>query len=228
MNVVTTLLAKAMKVYRIEGPGALLRRGLAFALGQVFRYERYCLCAHFLDGERGTDAPVLAPGISDLKHMIVFGNEEADRLEAEGYEFRSCALNGRERLEKGAAALCVFAGHELVNIVWIAMSQEARRSLGEPPYEVDFSKHEVAVGGGWTNPRYRRMGLRVYGHAVGSQFLQANGVLTSRYAIARRNTTALSSTARVGVHVYGEGRYLRILWWESWKERPLALESAER
>jgi hypothetical protein len=83
------------------------------------------------------------PKIDDFALKIVSTNEEADELEAQGLEFRSQVLNARKRLDKGAIAFCIFVGKELANVSWVAMTLEAKNSLGQPPFRVDFSNNEA-------------------------------------------------------------------------------------
>jgi len=84
MNVVTTLLAKARKVYLSEGPGALLRRGLAFVLGQVFRYERYYLYVNDGSRVRAMEPTGIVPRVGNMTFRVIRSNEEAEDVEAQG------------------------------------------------------------------------------------------------------------------------------------------------
>ena len=87
---------------------------------------------------------------------------------------------------------------------------------------VDFSKGEGCRGDVWTNPRFRRLGLHAYGNFKRLEFMLDKGLVISRGAIAKSNTVALGTNKRLDAEVYAEGRYRRVLWWRSWREKPLA------
>ncbi|MCK4723818.1 MAG: hypothetical protein KAT75_10955, partial [Dehalococcoidia bacterium] len=158
---------------------------------------------------------------------IISTNQEADELEAGGLEFRSHVPNGRERLDKGVVAFCAFAGLELAGISWVSVSQQAKDALPEPPYRVDFSKNEACVGDAWTNPKYRRMSLGVYRAFRTHRFMLEHGVVVKRIAFRRGSVWPEILAARIYRTRYAEGRYLRILWWKSWKEKPLTPDSCK-
>jgi len=216
------LLRTGKEILRTEGPVSLARRACDLASASFFERQTYDLYAHYPPNDRTLSEARPVSGLAHLRHEIVTTNQQADDLEVEGLEFRSSVNNARKRLDRGAVASCVFAGSELANVVWVAPTQRAKDSLNEPPFKVDFSKNEVWVGDGWTNPKYRRRGLRVYGHLKGTQFLLSRGITVSRYAIAKRNTASQMSTRKVDVHRYAEGRYVRLLRWKFCREIPLS------
>ena len=227
MDRLTTLSRRANHIYETGGIVALLRHAFSFLAYCLFQYRTYYLYAHYPHSHDGLPEAACMPQIEHLSYRTISTDREADLLEADGFEFRSHCADSREKLDKGAVALCIFISRELANVVWVATTQQAKDSLKQPPFKVDFSKNEVCVGNGWTNPKYRRMGLRVYGHLKGSQFLLDRGIAVSRYAIAKGNFAARMSTEKVELHPYAEGRYLRILWWKSWKEKPLTADSSK-
>ena len=164
-----------------------------------------------------------APRIDHTKLKIVGANDEADQLEAEGFEFRSHFPNATRMLDSGAIAFCIFSGSELANIGWVALSQRAMDSLPDPPFKVDFANNEACGGAIWTSPEYRRNGFRLYNRYKRFEFLLEKGFLVNRSAIAKRNVVAQSGYRKFPpTRTYGEDRYLRVLWWKSWRERPLA------
>jgi len=227
MSGTASLFKRAKHICQAEGIVVLLRCVFSFLAYCLFQYRTYYLYAHYPHNDDGLPEAALMPQIEHLSYRTISTDREADLLEADGFEFRSHCADSRERLEKGAVALCIFISLELANVVWVATTQQAKDSLKQPPFKVDFSKNEVCVGNGWSNPKYRRMGLRVYGHLKGSHFLLDKGIAVSRYAIAKGNFAARMSTEKVDLHPYAEGRYLRILWWKSWRERPLSVEEQE-
>jgi len=218
---ITKLFRRAKRIYQNEGLISLIRRAFAFVVGWFFQYRTDYLYEQPLEDIRKLNEADFMPRIDNFTLKVVSTNQEADELEADGLEFRSCALNVRERLDKGAVAFCTFVGQELVHMGWAAMTQQAKDTLPEPPYKVDFSNKEGCGAAIWTNPKYRRMGLRTYNLFKRYEFLLNNGRVISRSAIAKRNTASQKGHEKFGTRIYAEGRYLRILWWTFWKEKPL-------
>jgi hypothetical protein len=215
---------KARRVYQTGGLRRLLMGGPRFLAYCVFEYRSYWLYAEPTGNTAALDDDHFLPEIDDFRFEIVSSNQKADDLEADGFEFRSHVPNSRERLDKGAVAFCAFAGRELVSTNWVAMSQQAKDSLPEPPYRVDFSANEACVGDGWSNPAYRRMNLGVYRAFRTHRYMLEHGVVVKRIAFRKGSVWPEILAARIHRTRYGEGRYLRILWWKSWRERPLSTE----
>jgi len=220
-----SLFSQGKHIYQNEGSVSLLKRGLAFASSLIFEYQTYYLYMEPLEGLRLPNEVDVRPEVEGLTFRIVTTNREADELEADGFEFRSQVVNAREKLDKGATAFCIFVGRELAHIGWVALSQEAMDSLGAPPYKVDFSDHEAYDGGIWTKPKYRRMGIHVYETLKRLEFAQHKGTRTRRYVIASDNVAIQKGRILRGTlplpGPHAEGRLLRILWWKSWREKPL-------
>ncbi|MBE9500915.1 MAG: hypothetical protein IMY87_00580 [Chloroflexi bacterium] len=161
------------------------------------------------------------PKIKNFTCKIVSTNQEADELAAEGFEFRSQVTGATEKLDKGAVALCIFVEKELGHICWFAFTEEAKKMVDLLPYKVDFANNEACVGGAWTSQEYRRIGLNKYRSFKDSQFLTNRGIVTARYSIASTNIASQRSLDKFTNKKYAEARYLRILGWKSWKEKPL-------
>ena len=221
MNRLSPLLIRAKQIFQTEGPLALVRRGFPFVVGSFFQYQTYYLYEQDTANIIDYDEADYVPRIDGLALKLVCTNEEAEELEAEGFEFRSQVMNARERLGKGAIAQCFFVGRELVNMSWTALNQQAKDTLHEPPYEVDFLNAEACGGDVWTKPEYRRMGIRSYSRVKRMQFLLDNGIATNRSAVRKWNVASQRGSAKFNANIYAEARYLKILWWKSWNEKPL-------
>jgi len=215
------LLRRANQILQIEGLVPLVRRGFSFVAGRIFRYETYYLYEYATENVQKLNEADYMPRIDDFTLKVVSSNQESDRLETEGLEFRSQVANARKRLEKGAVAFCIFAGSELISITWCALTQKAKDSFYEPPYNVEFSKGEACGGNGWTHPQYRHMGLLMYIGFKTREFLMENGITKYRSAWPKENIASLKSYAKFGPKRIAEARYLKILWWKWWKEKPL-------
>ena len=143
----SVLLGKARQIYKAEGVVPLLRKVAAFLAYCMFEYRSYWLYAESIASYADLNEADFMPRIEGVTFYIISSNEEADELEAQGFPFRSQVANARRSLEKGATAFCIFVGQELASIAWHAPNRDAQRSLGEPPYPVDFEKDEICSGG---------------------------------------------------------------------------------
>ena len=220
MSTPTELLKRVKEILQTEGVISLVRRGLPFLVERFFKYQRLYLIQHDLSQEKYKSD--ILPRMAKFTFKMISTNEEADELEADSLRFRSYVAKAREKLEAGAIAFCIFVEQELACICWVAMTQRAKDALAEPPYRVDFSNNEACHGGWWTNPKYRGMGLGPFCSVKSLQFLMDGGKVLCRGSVSRHNVASLSAAAKTWVKPHAEARHLRILWWESWKEKPLA------
>jgi len=223
----TGLSKRAKRIYHSEGLAPLLRRGFAFLMYRLFEYRVYYVYRHSTDSVLEVNEADVLPAIGGITFHLVSSNEEADRLEAEGLEFRSCVWNAREALDRGAVALCTFVDGEPAHIGWVIMTEKARGAFFEPPCKVDFGAGEAMRTGIWTNPKYRGLGLHRWNTFKRMQFMRERGIRISRGAIVKQNVIAQKAHAPYGPTPYAEGRHLRILSWNSWRERPLTTERQE-
>ena len=219
------LFTVAKHIFQREGLLPLLGRGFAFLTGYFFWYEAYYLYQIDISEvlKQNSEADLL-PEIRDLTLKIVSTNEQADELAQQGFEFRSQVINARKRLDKGAVALCIFAGREFASIGWITLTQQAKDSLNELPLRIDFSNKEACTGGVMTNSKYREMGLMRYGYFKRLQFLKEKGRLIDRSAVAKSNVASQMAVAKLSGGIYAEARFIKLLWWKFWREKPLATE----
>lgn len=213
----------AKHIFQTEGVPPLLRRGFAFLISHFFQYETYYLYEIDIPKVlKKTKETNLLPKIQDFILKIVYTNEQADELDREGFEFRSQLINARKKLDKGAIAFCIFVGHELASIGWITLNNAAKDSLIDLPLQVDFPHREVCTGGAVTNPKYRNRGLMRYNYFKRLELLEENGWRKDRAAVAKSNIAAQAGVARIGgVNIYAEARFLELLCWKFWREKPL-------
>ena len=45
--------------------------------------------------------------------------------------------------------------------------------------------------------------------------------------VEKGNLASLKGLPKAGGRIYGEGLYLKILWWKSWKEKPIMQEASQ-
>ena len=192
---------------------------------RIYYCQTHYLSGHTAEEIRQMDEAARTPALDGLTLKVVQSNEEADDLEAHGLEFRTYSpdFDAYNALQKRVTAFCIFIGRDLASIAWAATTETAMRSLGEPPLHVDFSNNEACTGRAWTNPKYRSKGLHLYNNLKRRQFLVDQGIVMVRDAISKENFARPKTNPNYTPNIYAEGRYRRILWWRSWKERPLAL-----
>jgi len=228
MNVATrrasVLFAGARSIYKHEGLIPLLRKGFTFLANHLFWHRTYDIYERTIENIENLNEADFLPKIDGFTSKIISTNEEANKLEADGFDFSLWPLGYRDALDKGAVAFCIFVGRELANICWVYLTDEAKESMGHPPYKVDFSNGEACPGGMTTNPKYRGMGLATYCHVKRCQFLREKGKIVSRTVADTNNVVSRRIAAKFGLKLCAEGRHLRILWWQSWKEKPLDLQ----
>jgi RimJ/RimL family protein N-acetyltransferase len=220
VNTLVAILQRARDILRTEGLKPLLTRSLAFVGAQLFDWRDCYLYEYTLKERNEAD---FLPEIRDFTFKIVSSNEEADRLaETIGSDFRRRFVRARSMLDKGAIAFCVFIKGEIAHIGWVALSEEAHKAVDNLPYKVDFANHEACTGGTMTIPQYRGKGLMAYGYFKRFEFLKEKGILVSRNAVDKSNIASQKAHAKLGPTVRAEAKYLRLLRWRFWKERPLA------
>ncbi|MCX6654510.1 MAG: hypothetical protein NTY03_05235, partial [Candidatus Bathyarchaeota archaeon] len=190
-------------------------------------YKNYAICylyevdiTDILEGLKGKTVADFAPGLQNLICRAVFSNQDADAMEDAGLEFRSYNSSYRKWLEKGAVAYCIFIDKEFAHIVWAAMNEEAKQMIDPIPYKVNFANNEVCISEIWTNLKYRAKGLLLYSLFMGLQILKEMGKSKCRVCIPVNRTVTQKAATVFGSRVYAEGRYLRILWWKFWREKP--------
>jgi len=159
------------------------------------------------------------PKIQDFAFEIIPTSQRLKELVAQGCDFGIHIIGAEEKLNNGAIMSCVFVGKELACIHWAAATQKTMNILTEIPYKIDFSNSEAYLGWSETNPKYRRLLLSRYNYSEERKFLASIEKTIGRTRVAKSNLASLKGLPKAGGRVYGEGRYLKILWWKSWKEK---------
>ncbi|MBW2180906.1 MAG: hypothetical protein JRG81_11145 [Deltaproteobacteria bacterium] len=203
-----------------EGLASLFKRASMYLIHKFFIYETYYLIENSIK-EMETDPDDFVPDIPNLTYRFVKTNQEADKVAIELSDFRLSHHNARDRLDKGAVALCIFIGTDLAYIVWAATTEDAKKTFNDIPFNVNFENKAVVPGGESTTPKYRRKGLSTYGHLLIDRFLKDMGANKKHAAISKSNLISLRSKADFGNRVYAKGRHIKILGWKLWKETPI-------
>jgi len=219
IGTLVAMLKRAKDILKTEGLRPLLTRSFALVSAWFLEYGDYYLYEYTLKERNEAD---YLPEIQDFTFKIVISNKEADKLaEAIGSDFRRRFVRARNMLDKGAIAFCVFVKGEIAHIGWVTLSEKAHKAVDNLPYKVDFLNHEACTGGTQTIPQYRSKGLMAYCYFKRFEFLRGKGIVVSRNAVVKSNIASQKAHAKLSPRVYAEARYLRLLWWRFWKEKPL-------
>ena len=207
-----------------EGLFAFFVKGVRFLRRCVFIHERYDMY------ELTLNEPMKFEPTSKIQNPvfeIILTSQGFKELVAKGFEFGIHGFGAREKLVNGAIMSCVFVGKELACVNWAATTQEAMNVQIKIPYKVDFSNSEVYLGWVETNPKYRRLGLSIYAILYLKFKLKTMGKTTGKCIVGKGNLASQKRIIKVGGKLYGKGRYLKILWWKSWKEKPIMQEAGQ-
>jgi hypothetical protein len=209
------LYQRAKYILRSEGWRAFLRQGFSFVRSLFLSYGNYYIYEKNLDpaGEEIKFEPKI-----DCTPKVIAKPDEFDRIADQGYDFK--AMDFRRKLEKGALAFCLFVGQELASVTWVARSKEAKKEIDYLPFKVNFEAGEVCSGASFTDPAYRGRGLLVHTYSYIFRYLASNAILKDRFSIEVSNIASQRAHAKFNPVVTGKGRYLKVFWWEFWREHP--------
>jgi len=212
--------------YILQKKGLLpfVMEGVRFLSKSVFVYKRYYTYELPLNGPMQFEP---APRIQNFVFEIVPTNQRLDELAAQGFDFGIHGIRARDKLDKGALMFCIFIGKELACIHWAATTPEAMDMIFRIPYKVDFLNGEVYIGWSETTPKYKRLGLSQYLIAEKLKLFATMGKTTGKWTVVKSNRASQRLTIKIGGRIYGEGSYLKILWWSSWKERSVIQQGGQ-
>ena len=161
--------------------------------------------------ENRLDGPSIAHKLDNLTLRLISTSEEFHQLLAEGFDFSSDPdiQLYRKRLNRGAVAFCAFVDKELAHATWAATSRRAKGDFH--PYPVEHG-HTACVGATSTAPKYRRKGINVYVHSEIFRYIREKGLSKAVIAINKDNIAAQNSQAKLGSTRWGEGYYIRLLY----------------
>jgi hypothetical protein len=217
------LVERGRNILREEGLLVLAKRVFLFVLRSLksffFSHGNYYIYEKTLDTNANEAGFTLK--IPDCTLKIIWAPKQLDELIAEGFDFGSYTINITRRLRKGAVAFCAFVERDLAHVTYVATSAEAKRGIDYLPFRVNFEGGEVCSGGSFTDPVYRGKGLLSYVYFHIFRYLAGNGVLKDKFTIEVNNIASQKAHAKFNPTIKGVGSYLKILWWEFWKEKPI-------
>ncbi len=226
LSLISEKLTIAEKIRLDNGLSALVIAGLRFFVKPFYARDLYYLYEKPLDlSEIEAKIAKNHSGINipDLNFKVVTSNQEALRLEDEGFIFRSCPTDFNlkhthytQLLDYGMIAFCTFVGNEFAAISWIIPSQKAQERMKAPPLKVNYSS-EVFVMGIWCHPKYRGQGIHSYTSNHRDLFLARLGTRRLRGATVYKKTIQ-AIVESMGSRQCGRANYTKILFWRFWKE----------
>ena len=211
-------IAKANRTFHNKGLRTFIRDSVAYVLRHLYYRNTVYLYEHPMI-ER--DEKKYLPRIDNYFVHIVYSNQQADELEAQGFEFRSFHVRAGKNLNKGAIAFCIFNEHKkIMHIGWLAMDQKAKKAIDPIPYRVDF-RNQACTSGTLTAPEFRNMGLMAYGYWLRLNYLKEHGIKASRNSIETDNAASIKVHSRFEPRVYAKLFLLKILGIRFRKEVPV-------
>lgn len=200
-----------------EGLPSFVRRAFLFVVRPFFTYGNYYI--YEKDLSRYEEVIKFKPKVPNCIIKVVCTLGDLDKLAAEGYDLK--VMDFRPKLEKDALAFCLFVGRKLAHITWVAPNQGAKREIDYLPYKINFEAGEVCSGASFTDPAYRRRGFLSHTYSYIFAYLVKKGVVKDRFTIEVNNVASQKAHAKFTPTIIGIGRYLKILRWQSWKEKPM-------
>jgi len=144
---------------------------------------------------------------------------EMESLITKGYDFKK--INFQDKLMKGSIAFCAFINKELAHVTWAATDEKSKREIDPLPFKVRFQEQEACSGASFTDIRFRNKGLLSFVYMHIFIYLTNKKITKDKFTINVNNISSQKAHAKFQPVIVGKGKYLKILWWENWKEEPL-------
>ena len=203
------LLRRAVDVWRTDGFASMVTRGTETARSLLFQWETFYFYEHSIEERNPAD---FKPRIENTTVRIVRTIEDAEELAvATGCNLLRRFVGTRRRLQNGAIAICVFVDGEAAHIGWVALSEEAKKTLDAQRYKVNFANNEASTGGNETVPKFQGKGLMTYGYYLRFEFLRERGIKVSRNAVEKGNMASQKVHSKFGPKIYAEAHSLEVL-----------------
>ena len=216
MNNIKVIFMRGRDILKSEGLTTLIQR----LIGRyIFQYRTYFLYERTLIERNEAD---YLPKLKNYTVKIISSNEQANTLAEEGFDIRKHFVNSEKGLDNNAIAFCIFANKELANIGWAAITELGKNTFDYLPYHIAFDRDEACIGGSLTMPKYRGNRLMIYGNFLRFDYLYERGIRIVRNAVDSKNLVAQRAHVKFDAFIYAKARYIRILFWKSWKETPVA------
>lgn len=207
-----------------RGIYVLQKEGIRTFLSQVFSF----LCSFFYS--RGSysiyektltknEQYSFKPKLQNVEVKIISTPEEFNQLISNGYDFKMMLF--KDKLKKGAVAYCALVNKELAHVTWVAFNEKVKKEIDPLPFQIAFQNKEACSGASFTEPKFRGKGLLSYIYACIFPSLEQRGIVNDKFTIEVNNISSQKAHAKFNPTIIGKGHYLKILWWNFWKEEPV-------
>jgi len=213
--------ARAVRIYKKEGLKELALRITTLPARRQWLTTKHEVRYIYEITLKEREAKGFMPRMRDYILRWVSTNQQADMLEADGYELRSIQPIESKGLDIGAIACCMFVGRELVNIGWVALTPEAKSYIDRYKYQVDFANKEVCTGSFFTVRKYQGKGLFKYGAYEIHEYLRKMGMERIKTSVEIHNIPSQKLHARFQARICAKVSYLRFLGHEFWRQSKL-------
>jgi hypothetical protein len=198
-------------ILKKEGLFRLIQRSLLFVSGILFKYEEFDIHLHYPSNIHKFKEADFLPATDDFDFFLVRNNAEADKLEGEGYEFRSRIFRSREALDAGGIALVVFVKKHIASINWLAFNKRVQAILGEPPMKIDFDARESITSGAQTIAEFQGKRFFSYTMFKSRQILDEYGIQRDWGLTSRNNKASGMTVGKFRPEFKGYGCWLHLL-----------------
>lgn len=217
-------LSRVREIQKEEGFLEVVKHCTLFFISPIYKRHMFYLRVKPVKADESLVDSHMKIDVRDLQSAMVTSNQEAEKLEKDGYKFRSyptdwnLGLTTYTRwLDEGMIAFCIFLAKDLAAINWVIRSAKTQKRVSLP-LKIDYSKGEGFARGTWVNPKYRGLGLMRYLFYNRDRCLLSLGIKYLRTADDYNNKNASGAANVLGYTNYGRARLVRIFWWKFWKE----------
>ena len=219
MSFIRVLSSRARFIFKAEGIRRLGIKAIKYIVRRYLYHRRVILLQeHTVVARNEAD---FLPRLDDYSVFVVSSSKQLRELAEKGYrnlDFSPRALRG---LDNHAVVFLIFVGKELAHSSWVMLSEEGKRLINPLPFKVDFEHGEACTGDAYTAPRYQNRGLMSYGLYLRFEYLRKAGIVKTRNTVRVDNKSSLAVGDKFNAVTYAKLRYLKILWFKSYKETAL-------
>jgi len=119
----------------------------------------------------------------------------------------------KDLMSEGTLPFCAFIDNKLAHITWLAMDDNAKKSVEPWPMDVDWGS-EACWGAAQTSPSFRRSGLYSCVHAEISGYLKEKGFKKNKFTIKKKNIASSKAMSQFHPKIFGVGHYIKVLFWQ--------------
>jgi len=218
------LFNRAEAIFQEEGLFSLIKKTFLFlyikTISIFLDYGTYYMYEKSLSQNESFN---IKPKIIDgIEIKVISTTKMLEELIIRGYSFD--IANFKERFKKCPLAFCIFVDQQLIHITFVALNEEQKKEIDRLPFKVYFQNKEACSGASFTEPKFRGKGLLSYIYTYIFPYLAQRGMVKDKFTIEVNNISSQKAHAKFNPTIIGKGHYLKIFWWEFWKEEPVKEE----